>query len=102
MRYLLCIFACLLSLCSSSDLLAKTKQVKIGTFKIDGTTSKGSLILEDGNIYRPLTNQEGAATWQLGDSILVKRGKRANRFVLVNATRTGDYLKAKIISKSLK
>lgn len=77
--------------CSSFELSAQWKVVKIGDYPIVGTILHKGFILDDGNIYRPVSSSQREVTrdWQLGDSILLLKGKGRNRFILVNS-RTGQ------------
>lgn len=97
MKKLVVLAACLFALSSSISLEAKA--MKIGTFKIDGSIHHRNFILEDGNVYKPISGheRENCVDWELGDSILVLKSSKTNRYILVN-TRTGQKCKTKIVS----
>lgn len=97
MRHIIYCAMFLLSFACIIPLSAGVKQVKIADRKISGFTQSKRLILDDGNVYKPISNKTEASTWDVGDAILVLRGRDRNRFTLVN-TRTGTKAKVMIVS----
>jgi hypothetical protein len=71
----------------------------VGTSKVYGTGPRGSFVLDDGNVYKPISKNQKKATegWQLNDNILILATDHSNRFVLVNQ-RTNQRVKVKVIS----
>lgn len=102
MRLLALALAALFVCIGPTDAQAHDKLMKVGIFKIDGTTKKQSFILDDGNFYKPTSDyqQKKTTDWQLGDSILVLSNNHANHFVLVNS-RTNQKVRAKTLGTHL-
>jgi hypothetical protein len=85
-----------------AHLTASPSVVKLGDFKIDKTYSSHRILLDDGNVYKPVNRHqaEKMEDWQLGDNIMVlKMSGRNNRFILVNAARN-EQIRGKVVSFS--
>jgi hypothetical protein len=91
MRKAALIILCLFAFIPAAQLSAAWKVVKIGDYPIVGTVRHKGFILDDGNIYKPVSaNQRQASMdWELGDSIMLLKARGKNRFILVNS-RTGQ------------
>ncbi|MBS0654429.1 MAG: hypothetical protein JSR46_01510 [Verrucomicrobia bacterium] len=93
MRRFALITLCLVAVCAHIPLSAVTF-IKLGNFAIDGVTSNGGFILDDGHAYKPVSKHQkkSAKSWQLTDVIMLLRKKGAKKYLLVN-TRTGEKCK---------
>lgn len=89
------LIACLFALAPSA--YGFERLMRVGDYKIDGIDEYQHFILDDGNVYKPLSHHQKEQTldWQLGDNILVLKGKHTNQFTLVN-TRTNEKSKMKV------
>lgn len=76
---------------------ASPKYVKVGDFSIVRIDKHGHFLLDDGNTYKPSSdnNADKSADWQLGNSILVLKSSGKNNYILVNS-HTGGLAKMRI------
>lgn len=97
MRIFALLLASLFALMPSA--YSSERLMKVGDYKIDGIDDYDHFILDDGNVYKPLSHHQKDQTldWQLGDNILVLKGRHTNQFLLIN-TRTNEKSKMKVTS----
>lgn len=91
MKKIALIIFCLFAVTATPTLSAAWKVYKVGNFPIVGTIQGKGFVLNDGNIYKPKNSSQRTITtsWQLGDNILLLKGKGKKTYILVNA-RTGQ------------
>jgi hypothetical protein len=65
---------------------SSAKYTRIGRFDVVAPAKHFSLILDDGNTYKPISKYQRNRTksWQLGDSILVLRIRHQKRYLFIN------------------
>jgi hypothetical protein len=91
---------CLCAFALSAQLSAISSTVKLGDFSIDKTYSHDRILLDDGNVYKPVNQSQASKMrdWQLGDNILVlQNSNKNNRYLLVN-TKRNEQARAKVVS----